>query len=240
MMDIINQITAKDEHLGKGLLFAATHLQKDPAIALSKCRSLLESIVNRVKQAEGHGLNDRIASLNGQISDTIVTQMHFIRKMGNIGVHAASDANKQSCAQCIICLMSVCCWFCDIENAEPTFTLVEPKTPQENQDSNPLNRSLQARFFIADAIYNTWSKIAVLTSDGVFYSQYLHFMNLKVFKREGFEFHSFEASDFSFGADEHGHGYQPIREVTREQAHSFQLTRQTNWVAGYLDKINVR
>ncbi|MCE9680329.1 DUF4145 domain-containing protein [Shewanella sp. AS1] len=235
MIDVINQITAKNAHLGKGILFAATHMREDPAISLSKCRALLEDIVNSVKQAEGYGLNDRIASLNGQVSDTIVTQMHFIRKMGNIGTHAASDANKQSCAQCITCLIAVACWRYDIENTLPTFKLVEPKLV-----SAPPKVTLQARYFIADAIHRTWSKVAVLTSDGVLYSEYLHYMNLRVFKRDGVDFTTFKASDFRFGADEHGHGYQPLREVTREQAQAFQLTSQSNWVAGYLAKIGIR
>lgn len=240
MMDVIKQITAKNKRLGDGLLFAVTHMEKDPAIALSKSRSLLESILNNVKQAEGNGLHERIGSLNGQISDTIVTQMHFIRKMGNIGVHAASDANKQSCAQCVICLISVSCWFYGIDNPELTFTLVEPKlaTGPSTAVSQPVG--LKARYFIADGIFKTWPKIAVLTSDGVLYSQYLHFMRLKIFKREGIDFESFNASDFSFGADEHGHNYQPIREVTREQAKSYRLTQQGNWLEGYLSKIGIR
>lgn len=239
MIEVINQIKTKDEYLGTGILFAATHMREDPAIALSKCRALLEEIVNNVKQAEGVGLNDRIASLNGQVSDSIVTQMHFIRKMGNIGTHAASDANQQSCAQCITCLIAVACWFHRIDNTLPTLNLVEPKLTSENQKEITKDTTLKARYFIADAIHKTWSKVAVLTPNGVLYSEYLHFMNPRKFKREGISFTSFKSSDFSFGADEHGHGYQPLREVTREQAEAFTLTRQSNWVARYLSSLGL-
>ena len=234
MIEVINQIKSKDEYLAKGILFAAAHMREDPAIALSKCRALLESIVNNVKQAEGDGLNDRIASLNGQVSDTIVTQMHFIRKMGNIGTHAASDANLQSCAQCITCLIAIACWFHSIDNTLPTLKLAEPKLTPENQKEKIKETTLKARYFIADAIHKTWPKIAVLTPNGVLYSEYLHFMKPRTFKREGISFICFKPSDFRFGADEHGHGYQPLREVTREQAQAFKLTSQSNWVARYL------
>lgn len=240
MIEVINQIKSKDEYLGKGILFAATHMREDPAIALSKCRALLEELVNQLEQAQGYGLNDRIASLNGQLSDSIITQMHFIRKMGNIGTHAAADANQQSCAQCITSLIAVACWFYDIDNTLPTFELVEPKLTPKSANEMTQATPLQARYFIADAIHKTWSKIAVLTSDGVLYSEYLHFMNPRTFKREGIDFESFQASDFSFGADEHGLGYQPLREVTREQAEAFSLTRQTNWVARYLSSCETK
>lgn len=239
MIEVINQIKSKDEYLGKGILFAATHMSEDPAIALSKCRALLEELVNLLEQAQGYGLNDRIASLNGQVSDSIITQMHFIQKMGNIGTHAASDANQQSCAQCITSLIAVACWFYDIDNTLPTFELVDPKLTPENENVMTKETRLQARYFIADAIHKTWSKIAVLTSDGVLYSEYLYFNNPKTFKREGIDFTSFHASDFSFSEDEHGHCYQPLREATREQAEAFSLTRQTNWIAGYLARIGI-
>lgn len=98
---------------------------------------------------------------------------------------------------------------------------------------------LQARYFIADAIHQTWSKVAVLTSGGVLYSEYLHFMNPRIFKREGVDFASFQASDFSFGTDENSHGYQSLRETTREQAEAFSLTRQTSWVGRYLSNNDV-
>jgi len=215
---------------------AANHVNDDPTIALTKCRTLLEEILKKLDQAEGYGLNERITSLNGQISDTIVTQMHFIRKMGNIGTHASSDANKQSCSQCIASLISVICWFYNIKNTLPTLELVESKLTLESEIP-VAKKILRARFFIADEIYKTWSKIAILTSDGSLYNEYLHFMNPRTFKCEGINFIQFQVSEFSFGSDEHGHGYQSLREVTQEQAQEFKLTRQHNWVADYLDKL---
>jgi len=99
---------------------------------------------------------------------------------------------------------------------------------------------ITARFFIADSIYRTWAKIAVLTPDGVLYSEYLDYMRPKTFQRSGFDFARFTSDDFKFGGAEHGHGYQTLREVSQQEAESFLLTKQANWVSRYLEQYQRR
>ena len=96
---------------------------------------------------------------------------------------------------------------------------------------------MKARFFIADPVHRTWPKLAVLTADGVFYSEYLAWMKPVVFRKEGFDFGSFKSDDFAFGSEEHGNAYQSIREVDYEEAINFQLNSQQNWVKAYIEKL---
>ena len=63
---------------------------------------------------------------------------------------------------------------------------------------------MRTRFFYAEHTYNTWSKIFVLTDDGVLYSEYLDFMNPSTI-RKLVNFNSFNASDYSYD------GYQTIK-----------------------------
>ena len=87
----------------------------------------------------------------------------------------------------------------------------------------------ETRFFIADAIFKTWKKIYVLTSDGTLYSEYLDYMR-PVTDRRTVDFSSFAQEDYSFG------GYQKLREVSKSEATSAVLTRQGNWVSSYLNR----
>ncbi len=86
---------------------------------------------------------------------------------------------------------------------------------------------MNARFFIADACYNTWTKVFVLTPDGTLYSQYLNYMQLQIIK-EKVDFKTFTANDYSFG------NYQALREVDASAAMAQPLTQQKNWVFDYL------
>jgi hypothetical protein len=86
---------------------------------------------------------------------------------------------------------------------------------------------MNARFFIADACYSTWTKVFVLTPDGTLYSEYLNYMQLQIIK-EKVDFKTFKASDYSFG------GYQHLREVDASAAIKEPLSKQKNWVFNYL------
>ena len=102
-------------------------------------------------------------------------------------------------------------------------------------NSNYLNKyiksnTMEARFFIADASYNTWKKIYVLTSDGTLYSEYLNHMNSAT-DRKTVDYSSFSQEDYSFG------GYQNLREVCKSEASSAMLIKQGNWVSSYLNRI---
>ena len=91
---------------------------------------------------------------------------------------------------------------------------------------------MTARFFIAPACYSTWTKVYVLTEDGTLYSEYLDYMRSATDRRQ-VDFESFNASDYSWS------GYQHLRECTREEAIQQPLTRQRNWVLGYLKRIGM-
>ncbi len=91
---------------------------------------------------------------------------------------------------------------------------------------------MEARFFIADASYNTWKKIYVLTSDGTLYSEYLDYMR-PVTDRRTVDYSSFAQEDYSFGE------YQSLREVSKSEASSAILTKQSNWVNNYLKRKGV-
>ncbi len=88
---------------------------------------------------------------------------------------------------------------------------------------------MKFRYFYAPAVYNTWAKLYVLTSDGVLYSQYLVYMRLTIDKQQ-FDFETFKASDYSF------EGYQDLKEIDYDTAIHIGLTRQANWIEGYLQK----
>ena len=97
------------------------------------------------------------------------------------------------------------------------------------KSNNLKSNTMEARFFIADACFNTWKKIYVLTSDGTLYSEYLDYMR-PVTDRRTVDFSSFAQEDYSFG------GYHKLREVSKSEATSAVLTRQGNWVSSYLNR----
>lgn len=83
------------------------------------------------------------------------------------------------------------------------------------------------RFFYAAGVYRTWPKLFVLTSDGIFYCEYLEYLN-KATIRENFNYYSFEP--FTYRC----HGYQPIVEIDEDTALKTRLVRQENWIGRYL------
>jgi hypothetical protein len=86
---------------------------------------------------------------------------------------------------------------------------------------------MNARFFYADACYNTWPKLYVLTEDGKLFSRYLFFMEPAT-DTQHVDFHSFKASDYSWG------GYQSLKEISYSKAIETKLRCQPNWVAAYM------
>jgi len=86
------------------------------------------------------------------------------------------------------------------------------------------------RFFYAAAVYRTWPKLFVLTSDGVFYCEYLDHWNKKVI-REKFNYYNF--TPFGYKC----HGYQPIVEIDEATALKTILNNQQNWISRYLNSL---
>lgn len=89
----------------------------------------------------------------------------------------------------------------------------------------------KARFFYAAPVYNTWGKVAVLSENNVFHSEYLEFMQVRKIDLE-FDFKKFKAEDFLF------HDYQPIEEISMHEAINKRLEKQHNWVVDYLMQIS--
>jgi hypothetical protein len=77
----------------------------------------------------------------------------------------------------------------------------------------------------------TWPKIFVLSEGGLLYCEYLNWMNLSTFKKE-VEFDKFDPSRFKW-AD-----YQPLSEISKEEALAVSLIQQGNWVSRYLDSFS--
>ena len=99
------------------------------------------------------------------------------------------------------------------------------KISVEVKPIEPNNKKV--RFFIGYACYSTWTKLFVLSYDGVFYSEYLNFMQDTTINKR-FDFATFKESDYSYG------GYQHLKEISKEEALRVTLTRQANWIARYL------
>ncbi|WP_282037875.1 hypothetical protein [Saccharicrinis aurantiacus] len=92
------------------------------------------------------------------------------------------------------------------------------------------NNFMKARFFYADETHRTWPKLFVLTENGRFYCEYLDYMNpAKVDLK--FDYANFKAEDYLWS------GYQSIVEIDEQKAISIPLTRQANWVKGYLSTL---
>jgi hypothetical protein len=89
---------------------------------------------------------------------------------------------------------------------------------------------MKTRFFYAAQSFNTWPKLFVLTEDGRFYCEYLDYMKPARVDLK-FDFDNFKAEDYKWG------GYQTIVEVDEAKAKSTMLTRQPNWISGYLSKL---
>lgn len=214
---LLNEIAAKSPFIGQELKAIDAYLKLDPEVAVSKSRKVLELIVSQIEHARGSDLNDRIQALKGVLPDTALVYMHFIRKLGNTAVHSNEEFSEQTAKDVHNVLIHLACWHLKID-------------PNSSSDK-------RARYFIADPIHRTWAKVAVLTDDGVLYSEYLTYMKPTKFKKSGFDFDGFNANDFSFGKEEHGHAYQSIREVSYQEASSYKLSSQVNWVSRYLSEV---
>ncbi|MCU4177316.1 hypothetical protein [Carboxylicivirga sp. N1Y90] len=89
---------------------------------------------------------------------------------------------------------------------------------------------MKARFFYGAETHNTWPKLFVLTENNKFYCEYLDYMQPTTIN-ETFDFKSFKAEDYTWG------GYQSIVEIDESTAKKKVLTRQPNWISGYLDSL---
>ena len=229
-MDVDQRIKAISEvkesaEFVRELELTSSYLESDPRVVLQKSRHLLEMLVSSY-DPEGSKLDDRINALKG-VPKLIKADMHNIRVKGNVASHDSEDINVVSARKVFDDLLSIFCWHFQIDDAD--------LTEDEDPANDPLN--MKIRFFVADGIHKTWPKIAVLTEDGVLYSEYLAWMKPVVFRKEGFEFESFKSEDFAFGEEEHGNAYQPLREVGYEEAANFQLNSQGNWVTRYIEEL---
>lgn len=216
---LLNEITVKAPDIGAALKKINYHSLLDPEMAVTRTRKTLELIVNQIEPVNGDGLYERIQVLSDILPDSIITYMHFIRKLGNTAVHSEEKVSIQIAKDAKSALTNIICWHLNID---PNKKL-----------------KMKARYFIADAVFRTWSKIVVLTDDGVLYSEYLAYMNLTKFRKTDVDFYDFKDTDYSFGEREHGNAYQSIREVTYQEAASFQLSSQQNWVNRYLLEVGV-
>lgn len=217
---LLNEISIRSSTIGNELKKIKTHSILAPEMAVSKARSTLELIVNEIEHAHGDSLFERIQTLSEKSPDSIITYMHFIRKLGNLAIHSQEKISMQIANDVYSAITNIVCWHLQI-------------------DQNA-RLGINARYFIADAIYRTWSKVLVLTENGVLYSEYLTYMKPTKFIKNEIDFYKFKASDYSFGENEHGHAYQTIREVSHNEASSFQLLSQINWVNRYLKDVGVK
>ena len=243
-LEKIKAISEKSEIYGKELELIRGHVSSDPNASIIKSRKVLEMMLAEHLPHHVRTLSDQIKELSGTVPEHIESSMHFIRRNGNTAAHSSEQLNSSFARQNFEVLLSLFCWQFQIdadeiearEDAEPK--VVTSHHPDQHMaiggTHGPMESNTKVRFFIANAIYKTWPKIAVLTEDGTLYSEYLAWNEPTVFKRSGLDFNTFEAKDFFFGGEEHGSAYQPIREVSYRDAISFELTRQSNWVNNYL------
>lgn len=89
---------------------------------------------------------------------------------------------------------------------------------------------MKTRFFYAPECYNTWPKLFVLSEDGKFYCEYLHYMKPTIIELK-FDFNSFKAEDYKWD------NYQKLVEIDERDAKSKTLTRQQNWINRYLSNL---
>jgi len=244
----ITAIAEQSEQAGSELKLIRGYITSDPSIAIAKSRKLLESVLNRHLPTDAGGLSDKIRQLAEDAPGSVITQMHTIRLNGNTALHSDEDLSPDIAKQTFEPLLSVLCWIFKIDlaqqsaDSEQIETVPENEAPNNDSEVNQANMSesnLRVRFFVADGIYRTWPKIALLTDDGTLYCEYLAWNKLTIFKKEGLDFELFKPSDFSFGEKEHGKGYQHLREVSYQEAINFQLVNQTNWIERYMSEIGL-
>jgi len=227
-----------------------SYIESDPQTSITKARKVLEMILSKHLPEEVGNLNDKIRELGNIIPSHVETQMHFIRKLGNTAVHSDESLTPDVARQTFEMLLSILCWELQVkvqpESANEAPSESHEKVAQFDNVTSNISSSpkptLKARFFIADEIYRTWPKLAVLSEDGTLYCEYLAWMKPTIFKKDGLDFNTFKATDFSFGEGEHGNAYQNLREVSYQEAIQFKLKQQDNWVKRYLNErgINVQ
>lgn len=110
MNETVERIKQKDPVLAQGIHQAAHSLRTDPAMSLSKCRRLLEQLLNKIDEIEGCNLDSKIKALTNRVPRLVSTHMHFVRKLGNIGSHADEDVDTSSAAQGLNSLIAIACW----------------------------------------------------------------------------------------------------------------------------------
>ena len=86
---------------------------------------------------------------------------------------------------------------------------------------------MKARFFYAPQTFSTWPKLFILTEDGKLYTEYLNRFNL-IKSEQQVDFVNFNSDAFKF------EGYQPLQEITHDEALQVQLVKQNNWIKSYL------
>lgn len=86
---------------------------------------------------------------------------------------------------------------------------------------------MKARFFYAPQIFSTWPKLFILTEDGKLYTEFLNRFKLIKSEQE-VDFVNFNSDAFKF------EGYQPLQEITHDEALQVQLVKQNNWIQSYI------
>lgn len=86
---------------------------------------------------------------------------------------------------------------------------------------------MKARFFYAPQIFSTWPKLFILTEEGKLYTEFLNRFKLIKSEQE-VDFVNFNSDAFKF------EGYQPLQEITHDEALQVQLVKQNNWIQSYI------
>ena len=250
----IKAIAKRSKKFGNDLESIRSYLVTDPPTSIIRARKLLEELLDDWLTAEkplsnAHNLSEKITDLSDSVPRSLVSFMHLIRTIGNTVAHSDEEIDTDSAKQVFEALLKVLCWRYEIEASEfeaanvsesesTAISLAQAGEHSRDKGKLPVDKR-RARFFVADEVHRTWPKIAVLTDDGTLYSEYLAWMKPTKFKKTDLDFVSFVPADFSFGEEEHGNAYQSLREVTYEEAVSFKLVRQENWVSGYLESLGI-
>ena len=92
---------------------------------------------------------------------------------------------------------------------------------------------MNARFFYAAPIFTNAPKLMVLSENSVLYSEYRDYEVLKVDKKEGVNFDSFEISNFET------EDYPILLEIGFKEAADMPLNGQANWINRYIKNNNI-
>ena len=119
---------------------------------------------------------------------------------------------------------------------EKKFKLENQKLPFKNQIINKQFKDLKKRYFYASNIKHqngkeTWSKLFVLSENGILYCEYLDFMQPRNIILK-YNFDSFKAEDYKWS------GFQSIIEIDENTALNKKLIMHQNWIYSYINKTN--